>query len=274
MRLRLVSRKIKGMSFLLNIIRHHEMIRALALRDFQSRYAGTVAGSFWTLAHPVAVVVVFYFVFSVGFKSKAPDDVPFILWFSVGLMAWFYFNEGLVAVTNSIARNSHLVKKTVFPIEILAVVQIVSSLLPHLVFFSVVVVALALNDIAFEWFRLGVLYYMLCTTVILLGLGWLLSALEVFCRDISQSLTIIMNLWFWITPIVWDSDMMPQEYHWIFRWNPVHYIVEGYRGVLIYAHPKWPEPTETLYFWCLSLGLLTLGAAAFRRLKPEFADVL
>ena len=262
------------MNFIISMFRHREMIRVLALRDFQSRYAGTVAGSLWTLAHPIAIVTVFYFVFSVGFKSKAPEGVPFILWFSVGLMAWFYFNDALVSVANSVARNSHLVKKTVFPIEILAVVQIVSSLLPHMVFLLVVTFVLLMNHVSFEGVRLFVFYFMFCTTILLLGLGWFLSALEVFYRDISQALTIIMNLWFWMTPIVWDSAMMPEEYRWMFAWNPMHYIVDGYRGMLIYSQPKWPEMSETIIFWCIALGLLALGSTVFRRLQPEFADVL
>ncbi|MDR6395713.1 ABC transporter permease [Herbaspirillum seropedicae] len=262
------------MSFLLSAFRHREMIRVLALRDFQSRYAGTVAGSLWTVAHPIAIVTVFYFVFSIGFKSKAPDNVPFILWFAVGLMAWFYFNDGLQAIANSITGNPHLVKKTVFPVEVLAVVQIVSALLPHLAFLAVVTVVLLFNEIPLEAFRLQVFYFMLCTTVLLLGLGWLISALQVFYRDISQALTIILNLWFWATPIVWDSKMMPPEYNWIFVFNPMHYVVDGYRGMLIYAQPKWPDSTETMIFWTITLGMLALGSVVFRRLKPEFADVL
>lgn len=262
------------MNFSLSAFRHREMIRELALRDFQSRYAATAAGSLWTLAHPIAIVAVFYFVFSVGFKAKAPDDVPFILWFSVGLMAWFYFNDALTGITNSVTGNAHLVKKTVFPVEVLAIVKIASALLPHLGFLAVIVVVLTMNHVSLDSFRLLVFYFMFCTTILLLGLGWLLSALEVFYRDISQALTIIMNLWFWMTPIVWDPAMMPKEYRWLFEWNPMYYIVDGYRGMLIYSQPKWPGLFETVYFWCIALGLLALGFILFRRLKPEFADVL
>ena len=255
-------------------MQYREMVSALALRDFQRRYAGTIAGSLWAVAHPLAIVAVFYFVFSIGFKAKGPDDVPFILWFSVGLMAWSFFNDTLIAITNSIVGNAHLVKKTVFPVEILAVVQMVSSLLPHLVFLAVIVIVLALNNIDFHSYRFLVFYFMLCSGVLVLGLGWILSALEVFYRDISQALTIIMNLWFWLTPIVWDPALMPQEYHWIFTWNPLNYVVDGYRGMLIYSQPRWPDISDTTHFWCVALSLLLLGSTVFRRLKPEFADVL
>lgn len=262
------------MNFFSTAYYHREIIRALALRDFQSRFAGTLVGPLWAFAHPLAIIGVFYFVFSVGFKATAPEGVPFILWFSVGLMAWFYFSEALPSAANSIVTNSYLVKKTIFPVEILPIVQIVSSMLPHLIFLLLVIFVLLANNIHLESFRLLVFYYMLCTTFLLLGLGWLLAALEVFYRDISQVLKVIMNLLFWMTPIVWDPKMMPEKYEWLFLWNPMHYIVDGYRGVLIYAQPKWPDTHETIIFWCTAFAFLALGSKVFQHLKPEFADVL
>ena len=262
------------MGFLLDIFKRHEMIRTLALRDFQSRYAATVAGSLWTLLHPVAVVTVFYFVFSVGFKAKGPGDTPFILWFVSGLVAWFYFNDTLIAITDCVTRNGHLVKKTIFPVEVLPLVQILSALIPHMIFLVIVAALLEFNNVSFAPFRLLVVYFIFCATVLLLGLGWLLSALQVFYRDIAQVLTIVLNLWFWVTPIVWAPELMPEKYHWVFTWNPVHYLVDGYRGMLIHPQPVWPDAAQTLHFWGVTLLVLALGVAVFRRLKPEFADVL
>lgn len=262
------------MGILLDIAKRHEMIRTLALRDFQSRYIATLAGSLWTILHPIAIVVVFYFVFAVGFKSKGPGSTPFIIWFVTGLVAWFYFNDTLIIITDCITRNSYLVKKTIFPIEVLPLVQIFSALIPHVIFLAIVGILLVANDVPLMPFRLLVVYFIFCSTILLLGLGWLLSALQVFYRDIAQALSIIMNLWFWVTPIVWTPELMPEKYHWVFTSNPAHYLVEGYRGVLIYPQPVWPTTLETLYFWSIALPLFVLGITVFQRLKPEFADVL
>jgi lipopolysaccharide transport system permease protein/teichoic acid transport system permease protein len=118
------------------------------------------------------------------------------------------------------------------------------------------------------------LYFVLCTCVLVLGLGWLLSALQVFYRDISHGLSIVLNLWFWATPIVWAPENMPQDYRALLAYNPLYYIVEGYRGLLISDRPVWPEMWQTAYFWSIAAVLFFLGAYVFGRLKPEFADVM
>jgi lipopolysaccharide transport system permease protein/teichoic acid transport system permease protein len=85
---------------------------------------------------------------------------------------------------------------------------------------------------------------------------------------------VVLNIWFWITPIVWDQAIMPEEYNWIFSWNPMFYIVEGYRGALIYPEFISPDFSQALFFWGVTFILLGIGSYVFRRLKPEFADVL
>ena len=106
------------------------MILALAVRELQSRYVGTLGGILWTFAHPLAVITVFYFVFAVGFRSQGPNHTPFLLWFVCGLVPWFFFNETLLAATDSITRHAHLIKKTVFPSEVLAIVHVMAGLVP------------------------------------------------------------------------------------------------------------------------------------------------
>ncbi|KPA90025.1 MULTISPECIES: ABC transporter permease [Pseudomonas] len=257
-----------------NVIRHRSMIQALAVRDLQNRYAGTLGGMVWTFMHPLAVVVVFYFVFAVGFRAQGPVGTPFVLWFVCGLVPWFFFSEALQAITHSITRNDHLVKKTVFPTEVLPVVHLVSGLVPHGVFLLVLAGMMLFYDVTFLWQRLLFVYFLLCMSVLLLGLGWLLAALQVFYRDIGQALTILLNLWFWSTPIVWSLEIMPPAIREWAVYNPIYYIIQGYRGLLIFPTVSWPPMSQTLVFWGVSLSLFFLGSAIFRRLKPEFADVL
>lgn len=257
-----------------NIMQHRRVIHALALRELKSRYAGTLAGTFWMIFHPIAIITVFYFVFAVGFKAKAPGSAPFILWFVTGLIVWFYFNDTLLAITGAVMSNAHLVKKTIFPTEVLPLVQIGAGLITHLVFLGVVIAILVFYQVPFEPGRLLVVYFMLCTTALLLGMGWLLAALQVFYRDISQAMTIIMNLLFWMTPIVWTQDLLPAAYRNLLALNPVYYLVEGYRNLLIYPQPVLPTLTGTLVFWTEAGLLLLLGSTVFQRLKPEFADML
>lgn len=257
-----------------NILRHQAMIRAMALRDLQSRYAGTLGGTLWAFAHPLAIVVIFYFVFAFGFKAQGPSGIPFILWFVCGLVPWFFFNDTLLAITESITRNAHLVKRTVFPTEILPLVHLISGLFPHVIFMLIVVGMLAFFKVPFLADRFLVIYFLMCTCVLLIGLGWLLSALQVFYRDISHALTVILNLWFWVTPIVWPPDLIPTAYRGLLFYNPMYYVIEGYRGLLIFNSAVWPGAFETAYFWSVTVMAFFMGAYVFRRLKPEFADVI
>lgn len=250
------------------------MILALAVRELQSRYVGTLGGILWTFAHPMAVITVFYFVFAIGFRSQGPAGAPFMLWFVCGLVPWFFFNETLLAATDSITRHAHLIKKTVFPSEILPLVNITAGLVPHSIFLIIVAGLLAWYEVPFAAGRLLVLYFLLCTCVLLVGLGWLLSAIQVFYRDVSHALSILLNLWFWTTPIVWSSDMIPVEYRGLLFFNPMYYIIEGYRGLLVFNEIVWPSAAHTAYFWCVVTATFLAGAYVFGRLKPEFADVM
>jgi ABC-type polysaccharide/polyol phosphate export permease len=258
----------------LSIYRHHALILALALRDLQSRYAGTLGGVLWTFAHPLAVISIFYFVFAIGFRSQGPDRTPFILWFVCGYVPWLFFNETLLAATDSIMRHAHFVKKTVFPSEILPFVHLTSGLVLHVIFLLIVVGMLAFFHVPFQADRFLVVYFLVSSCVFLLGLGWMLSALQVFYRDISHALSIILNLWFWATPIVWSPDNIPAEYRGLLFYNPMYYIIEGYRGLLIFNTAVWPSAGQTAYFWSIAMLTFVVGAYVFGRLKPEFVDVM
>ncbi len=246
----------------------------MALRDFQTRHIGTIGGAVWAIFQPLALVVVFYFVFAVGFRVQSPDNTPFILWFVAGQVSWIFFSETLVSITSSITGNSHLIKKTIFPSEIFAIIKVASGTISHIIFLSILITMTVFFAITFHVERLLVVYYYVATVVFMLGLGWLLSALEPFFRDIGQALAIILNIWFWSTPIVWPEQIIPERYHWVLDYNPIYYLVTGYRQSMIYETVLWPDLWTTVYFWAVTVVLFVVGTTVFTRLKPEFADVV
>ncbi|HBH78500.1 MAG TPA: hypothetical protein DDY39_01630 [Nitrospira sp.] len=251
---------------------HQALIGPLAWRDLQSRYAGTLAGILWSLVHPVAVITVFYFVFAIGFRSQETAGIPFILWFVSGFVPWLFFNEALTLITDSVVRNAHFIKKTVFPSEVLAVVHLAACLIPHAVFTGILVAMLAYYHVVFHPSMFLALYFLLCMCVFIVGLGWLLSAMQVFYRDISHGLGIGLNLLFWVTPIVWSPDNLPEQYRSILKYNPLGYIIQGYRDVMV-SH-QLPDLGQSVFFWSVALSFFLIGAYVFGRLKPEFADVI
>jgi len=257
-----------------HFIGHRHVIWAMAIRDLQARYAGSIGGFLWALAQPLALVTVYYFVFAVGFRAQGPQGTPFVPWFVAGLVPWLFFSETLQAITHSVIGNSHLVKKTLFPTETLPMVNLIAGLLPHAVFLLLLLGLLFGYGISLRPERLLVVYFLGCTCLLLIGLGWVLASLQVFFRDVGHGLSIILNIWFWVTPIVWHRELIPDTYWRLLSLNPVQYIVEGYRGVLISSDVHLPSIESTACFWGITLLLLLLGYYTFNRLKPEFPDVM
>jgi lipopolysaccharide transport system permease protein/teichoic acid transport system permease protein len=253
---------------------YRSMIMTMAIREIQSRYAGTLAGFVWSVINPLMMILVFWFIFSVGFKIQPLGNVPFIVVFLCGLIPWTMFHETLMANTNAITRNVHLVKKMVFPTEMLSIVNLVASLVSHGIMLVILLVLLLFYKIPLSFYNFQFLYYFIALSVFTLGLSWLFSAVNVFYRDVGQILSVILTMWFWLTPIVWLMDMIPKDYHFIIKLNPIYYIVEGYRFAFIYHIPFWFNYNLGVYFWSLSLALVIMGGSVFRKLKPEFADVL
>jgi len=109
---------------------------------------------------------------------------------------------------------------------------------------------------------------------LLLGMGWLTSSSRVFVSDVSKFISLITTFGFWLTPIFWDIQRIPEKYHWIVNLNPAVYIVQGYRDAIVTHTWFWEKPYETLYFWFFTICVLLLGITVFRRLRPHFAEVV
>lgn len=260
--------------FLKKIYTYRAMIKAMAVRDVQSRYMGTLGGFAWFIIQPLSIALVYWFVFSVGFKVQPAGGVPFIVVFLCGLIPWSLFAEALSTSTAAINNNVHLVTKTIFPTEILPVVSLVSALFTHAVMMAIFLIIMLINKMPFSFYNFQVLYYLFAVSVFSLGLGWFVSAINVFYKDIGQALSVVLNLWFWATPIVWLQNILPEHYLFILKINPIYYIVDGYRSSFIYHASLWHRPLQAVYFWVVCTLVFILGAVTFKKLKPEFAEVL
>lgn len=245
----------------------------MAKQDLAQRYVGTVGGLLWAVLHPMLMVVIYWFVFTIGFKAQAPGNMPFVLYFVSGLIPWLLFSEVLQNSMTAVTANAALIKKTVFPSEILPLVHLVAGSFTHLVFLSILCLLCLLYGYGPKLALLQVVYYYLALGCLLLGLSWLFGSIHVFHRDLAQGVGALLNLWFWLTPVVWPADMIPDNYSAILKFNPVYYVVEGYRSVIT-GIPIWSRQWESVCFWLVAGPVLLLGGYVFKRLKPEFAEVL
>lgn len=256
-----------------NTVRHRRLLFALTRQKLVERYAGTVGGLLWAILKPLLTLLVFWFVFSVGFKAEIQSGYPFIVYFLPSYAAWLFFSEAISSSVFAISSNAHLVRKMVFPIEVLPAAALLAAAIPHVILVVTTCIVAWLHG-----YRLNssflLLPYAFCAMVALcLGLAWLISSLQVFFRDVAHVVESILQIWFWMTPIVWPPSMIPPQLNWILYLNPMHHISSLYRDALTGSAPKL-QSAEVIAFW-IATGLCAFaGAYVFRRLKPEFSDVV
>ena len=250
------------------------LIISLAWNDFRTKYAGSVFGILWAFAYPIVTVLMYWFVFQVALGSGPVNGHPFALWLVAGLVPWMFFQDAMNFGTDALRSYSFLVKKISFNISILPAVRVISAFYVHAAFLMISLVMFTAMG-AFPGIHiLQVLYYSFCTILLSLGMVFLCSAVAVFFKDISQLIMIILQVGTWATPILWQLDRISPKFHWIFRLNPMNYIVQGYRSALLDHRWFWEDPWYTLYFWAFTVIMYIIGVTVFERLKPHFADVL
>ena len=262
-------------SFLAELISRRQIIVELTKRDFRQKYLGSYLGIIWAFVHPIISILILWFVFQVGFKSQPVDNFPYILWMITGLIPWFFFSDSLANSTNSIIENSYLVKKVVFSMGMLPLIKIFSSMLIHFFFIVIIFIMFLIYGYPPSLHNLQVIYYLFAAIVLLLGLSWLTSSLVIFLKDVGQIVAMVLQFMFWLTPLVWSANILPERFHPLLKLNPVYYVAEGYREAFVYKVWFWEKHHWwTLYFWAVTGIIFVVGAVVFRKLRPHFADVL
>lgn len=256
------------------LLSNRDLIISLASNDLKLKYAGSALGIVWAFVQPVLTTLIYWFVFQLGFKSQPVENFPFILWLISGLTPWFYFGETVQSGTASISEYTYLVKKVLFNVNILPVIKTSATFLVHIIFVLFVGVIFVFYGVGLSIYALQLAYYAIAMLILATGLVYLLSALQVFLKDTVQIVSTVMQLVFWSVPIVWDISQVPSWIQSVLKWNPLFYIVEGYRDALINHVWFWEKLPQTLSFWAVAMVSYFVGVQVFKRLTPHFADVL
>ncbi len=256
-----------------------DLLRTLVRRDLEARYKGSVLGNLWPLVNQLAQLLIYTYVFSIVLKVKLSlHNVPennftFGLWLFAGLLPWIAFTGGLTQAASSVINQPNLVKKVIFPLALLPLVPILSAFIESALGLMALIVAIALTThtlhITLALLPLVWLTQLLLTT----GLGYLVAGLTVFLRDIPQTLAVFLNIWFYMTPIIYPASSIPEAFRgWVFWLNPIAAISEVYRDIVLVGEIKhWSE-------WgvagAISVIVFYGGFTVYKRLRPAFADVL
>lgn len=255
------------------------MIWELALADFRKRFVGSYFGIVWMLVQPLVTIAIYAFIFGPhGFKSSPPvPNVSYTLWLIPGIVPWFFFSESMNMITGVLQEYSYLVKKVVFPVELLPIIKLISCTFVHLFFAAVMLLFYMINGKLPQLSWLQLIYYSFAAAALALGLSYFTSAASVFFKDMQQIVAIILQFGIWMCPIMYDEGLFTNGRPWlasVFKLNPVYYIVAGYRDSMITGDGIFMRPMLGIYFWCVTGLLFLLGLHFFRRLRPHFSDVL
>ena len=254
--------------------RQRAVVLDLARRELLTQHRGTYLGSLWTYLHPVTYAVLLYLVFTIGLRTNPGGDVPFVVFLVTGMVAWQFFATQWSALTGVVRAHAFLISKGELSLPVLHLARLLAGLAPHLVLLAATVVINWMAGVPPTWHALQVLYYLAALACLLLGLGWLTSAVVLFVEDVHDLVQLLVQFGFWATPLIWNARNLPPQWRWVIHANPMCYVVDGYRDSLIYHVPVWHRGGETLYFWTVTIAVLWAGAATFRRLRPHFGEVV
>ena len=247
-----------------------ELLYFLMWRDIKVRYKQTVLGAAWAVIQPLVTMIIFTYFF--GKLTRMPTEgVPYPIFFYTGLLLWTFFSNGVTSGANSLIGNSNLITKVYFPRLIIPTAAVGAGLLD----FAIASVLL-IGMLVYYGFPVTVTYLMLLplvalTTVLSLGIGIWFSALNVRYRDVRYALPFLIQIWLFVSPIIYPSSLVPEEWRWVMWLNPVTGVVESFRASLFGRALPW----AALAYSC-GFGLIMLSYAcySFRRMERNFAELI
>ncbi len=257
-----------------------DLLRVLVKRDLEARYKGSVLGNLWSVINQLSQLLIYTYVFSIVLKVKLsmkglPEEnsLVFGLWLFAGLLPWIAFTTGLMQGAGAVISQTNLVKKVVFPLSLLPLVPILSAFIESGfgLIILIIFVALKIGTIHETLALLPLIW--LPQLLFTVGLGYFSAALTVFFRDIPQTLLVIINLWFYATPIVYPIDVVPESVRdWILWLNPIAALTQVYRDLILVGSVDHGE--EWAVFAIVSVLTFSGGFWVYQRLRAGFADVL
>lgn len=252
------------------LIRYRALIASLVSRELKARYRGSVLGFMWSFANPILLLVTYTLVFMIILPMKAtPRMEPYFLFFFTGLLPWTWFSASLLESSLVLISGGNLIKKVLFPAEVLPTVTVFTNLAQFL--FGLPILLLLLGFAGRLGLPLLLLPLVIFVQLILtLGFALFLSSLTVHFRDIGNILGHVLQLWFFATPILYDVELLGPTLRQLQRLNPMGHIVISYQQILFHGHfDHWRGLAGALV---AGIVVLAIGSFVFDRLRDTFAE--
>ena len=251
--------------------RNRALFANFFLRELNARYLGSITGLAWALLHPLALLAVYYFVFTTVFRATGFAGKSFLAFVAIALWPWLAAQEGLQRATVSLAAYAGLIRKVAFPHEIAVYASVTATLLLQFAGYLIVLVVLAVmgEPVHFEGLVVALPLWIVLTVAVI-GLSLLLSALQVFVRDVEHVLMPLLMIMMYLTPILYPLSLVPKSLQpWVAA-NPFGWLVDRLRSALLDGNLtlEWSDGVAVI----VAVMLLVTGRAVFARLSPHFED--
>lgn len=263
------------MRILSSIWSYRSFIYGSVKREFQSRYRNSLLGAAWTLINPLAMIVVYTLIFTQIMRAKLPgieSQYAYSIYLCTGVLTWGLFAEIVSRAQNVFIENANLIKKINFPRLCLPVIIVANASLNFIIIFGLFTLFLIFSGSFPGFIYLALIPLLIIQIAFSIGLGITLGVLNVFFRDVGQFFSVVLQFWFWLTPIVYPAAILPESVRAYLSYNPMVSLVVAYQDVVVYGRlPNWSSlwPITALAVFFCAWGLLL-----FRRRSGEMVDEL
>lgn len=244
-------------------------------REFQSKYRNSLLGASWTVLNPLAMIVVYTVIFSQIMRARLPgvdSAFAYSIYLCAGTLTWSLFSEITGRAQNTFLDNANLLKKLSFPRLCLPVVVIANAVLNFAIIFSLFTLFLLISGNFPGVAYLAVVPLLAILTAFSIGLGITVGVLNVFFRDVGQFFGILLQFWFWLTPIVYPASILPIKAQQLMGYNPIAPLMAGFQTALVVG--QWPQWDSLAYPSVFALLLCLLGMKLFRKHAGDMVDEL
>jgi ABC-type polysaccharide/polyol phosphate export permease len=250
-----------------SFLSYRDLVLNLVSRDFKTRYKRSYLGILWSLLNPLLLILVYTLAFDYIMKIRVKD---FPMFFMCGFLPWSYFSAGILSSLSSLSDSGYLIKAVYFPREIVPLSIVLSCLLHFLITFLFVFPILMIYGYFPQWSYLSLPVIVLLQTIFVFGLGLFLSSIHVYFRDLRYILDVVLMAWFWLTPVVYPSTLIPESYLFLYKLNPMTLFVTAYRDVLL--NGTLPIPKYWAAILIATFGSLALGYLPYLRIRKRLAE--
>ncbi len=255
------------MEILKNLYQYRELLKTNVKKEIRGKYKGSFLGILWSFLNPLLMVLVYAIVFPYIMRIKTDN---YLIYLITGVIPWNFFVTCITTGCNCVWTNGGIIKKVYFPREILPISVIAAGLINFFISCIIIILFVIFGNVPLTFNILWLPVIAIIQCALSLGLLFILSAINVYVRDVEYIVTFFLNLIFYLTPILYTTEMFPSKYSWVINLNPMTHIINSYRNIFYYGvHPEFKALCVVAV---VSLIVMFVGLAIFKKLEKGFAE--